>query len=189
MSQVMLQNFCSIFINEDHIKGATTVIIILSGGTTGQELSYHMSPSQASVEDDVSMDSTNTGTGELGDALAVARDKQLISKALDTMARVQCLNGTDITALAGEENFLEFEGPVLQDQHIAFNLQIPTPVPPCLNIHYICESGSRLLFLSVHWARSIPAFQCLRYAFISNPFAMLRIFSHKDYVFSNFYLF
>lgn len=121
-----------------------------------------MSPSQVSVEDDVSMDSTNTGAGELSDALAVARDKLLISKALDTMARIQCFNGTDVTSLSVEENFFDFDGPVLQDQHIAFNLQIPTPVPPCLNIHYICESGSRLLFLSVHWARSIPAFQCLR---------------------------
>lgn len=120
-----------------------------------------MSPSQASVEDDVSMDSTNTGTGELSDALTIARDKQMISKALDTMARVQCLNGNDFSSLAGEEKLFELDGPVLQDQHITFNLQIPGPVPPYLNVHYICESGSRLLFLSVHWARSIPAFQLL----------------------------
>lgn len=121
-----------------------------------------MSPSQASLEDDASMDSTNTGGGELSDALTVARDKQLISKALDTMARVQCLNGTDISTLTNEEKIFEFEGPVLQEQHMSFNLQTPGPVPPYLNIHYICESGSRLLFLSIHWARSIPAFQCLR---------------------------
>ncbi|KAJ8938298.1 hypothetical protein NQ318_020357 [Aromia moschata] len=124
------------------------------------ELSYHLSPSQASIEDDISMDSTNTGT-ELSDALSVARDKQLISKALDTMARVQCLNGTDLSNLTSEENCFEFDGPILQEQHVAFNLQIPGPVPPYLNIHYICESGSRLLFLSVHWAKNIPAFQYL----------------------------
>lgn len=34
-------------------------------------------------------------------------------------------------------------------------------MPTYLNVHYICESASRLLFLSVHWARSIPAFQLL----------------------------
>ncbi|KAF2905389.1 hypothetical protein ILUMI_00778 [Ignelater luminosus] len=131
------------------------------GNSSVTDLPYHMSPSQASVEDDVSMDSTNTGTGELSDALTIARDKQMISKALDTMARVQCLNGNDFSSLTGEEKLFELDGPVLQDQHITFNLQIPGPVPPYLNVHYICESGSRLLFLSVHWARSIPAFQLL----------------------------
>ncbi|CAH1153276.1 unnamed protein product [Phaedon cochleariae] len=121
---------------------------------------FNMSPSQVSVEDDVSMDSTNTGN-ELSDALCTARDKQLISKALDTMARVQCLNGTDLNAISSEEKCFEFDGPILQEQNVGFNLIIPGPVPPYLNIHYICESGSRLLFLSVHWAKNIPAFQYL----------------------------
>lgn len=39
---------------------------------------------------------------------------------------------------------------------------MPLPVPEYLNVNYICESASRLLFLSMHWARSIPAFQTLR---------------------------
>lgn len=107
------------------------------------------------------MDSTNTGH-ELSDALNVARDKQLISKALDTMARVQCLNGTDLSSLTSEEKCYDYDGPILQEQHIPFNLQIPGPVPPYLHIHYICESGSRLLVLSIHWAKNIPAFQYLR---------------------------
>ncbi|KAJ8986299.1 hypothetical protein NQ317_010011 [Molorchus minor] len=124
------------------------------------DLPYHLSPSQVSIEDDISMDSTNTGT-ELSDALSMARDKQLISKALDTMARVQCLNGTDLSSLPGDENCYDYEGPILQEPNFIFNLQIPGPVPPYLNIHYICESGSRLLFLSIHWAKNIPAFQYL----------------------------
>ncbi|XP_028128879.1 nuclear receptor subfamily 2 group C member 1-A isoform X1 [Diabrotica virgifera virgifera] len=122
--------------------------------------SFHLSPSHASMEDDVSMDSAHTGT-ELNDALTTARDKQLISKALDTMARVQCLNGTNINALTNEEKCFDYDGPILQEQNMAFNLLIPGPVPPYLNIHYICESGSRLLFLSIHWAKNIPAFQYL----------------------------
>lgn len=40
-------------------------------------------------------------------------------------------------------------------------LTMPSPMPEYLNVHYICESASRLLFLSMHWARSIPAFQAL----------------------------
>ncbi|CAG9855479.1 unnamed protein product [Phyllotreta striolata] len=122
--------------------------------------SFHLSPSQASVEDDVSMDSTNTGA-ELNDALSSARDKQLISKALDTMAKVQCLNGTDLNTLSSDEKCINYNGQILQEQNMTFNLLIPGPVPPYLNIHYICESGSRLLFLSVHWAKNIPAFQYL----------------------------
>ncbi|XP_060516159.1 nuclear receptor subfamily 2 group C member 1-like isoform X2 [Cylas formicarius] len=124
------------------------------------EHSFHLSPSQASMDDDISMDSTTTGT-ELSDALSIARDKQVINKALDTVARVQCLNGTDISTLAPEDKCYEFDGPILQEQHIPFNLQIPGPVPPYLHIHYICESGSRLLVLSIHWAKNIPAFHCL----------------------------
>ncbi|XP_016429912.1 nuclear receptor subfamily 2 group C member 2-like isoform X1 [Sinocyclocheilus rhinocerous] len=38
---------------------------------------------------------------------------------------------------------------------------MPSPMPEYLNVHYICESASRLLFLSMHWARSIPAFLAL----------------------------
>lgn len=120
-----------------------------------------MSPSQASVEEDGYADNPNSSSGDLTDMLVVAKDKQLISKALDTMARLQCLNGTDLSILSGDDAFLDLDGPILHDQHIPFNLQVPTPLPPplYLNVHYICETGSRLLFLSVHWARSIPAFQ------------------------------
>ncbi|XP_025835020.1 nuclear receptor subfamily 2 group C member 1 isoform X2 [Agrilus planipennis] len=133
------------------------------GNSSSSEIPYRMSPSQTSLEDEVSMDSTNTGIGELSDALCMARDKQIISKALDTIARVQCLNGNDYLSLTAEENPFEIDEPVIQEQHVIFNLQIPGPVPPYLNVHYICESGSRLLFLSIHWARSVPAFQLLSY--------------------------
>ncbi|XP_073447848.1 nuclear receptor subfamily 2 group C member 2 isoform X1 [Aquarana catesbeiana] len=56
---------------------------------------------------------------------------------------------------------LEVEGPLLSDTHVTFKLTMPSPMPEYLNVHYICESASRLLFLSMHWARSIPAFQAL----------------------------
>lgn len=123
-----------------------------------------MSPSQISLEDEMSLDSTVTGAGELTDMLSLAREKSVISKALDTMAQVQCLNGPDQTMNFGmeSEKIFEIDGPLLMEQNMVFNLQTPDPVPPYLNMHYICESGSRLLFLSVHWARSISAFQLLR---------------------------
>ena len=40
-------------------------------------------------------------------------------------------------------------------------LTMPSPMPEYLNVHYICETASRLLFLSMHWARYIPSFQAL----------------------------
>uniref|UniRef100_A0A671SSS1 Nuclear receptor subfamily 2 group C member 1-like n=1 Tax=Sinocyclocheilus anshuiensis TaxID=1608454 RepID=A0A671SSS1_9TELE len=56
---------------------------------------------------------------------------------------------------------LELEGPLLSDMHVPFKLMMPLPLPDFLSLNYICESASRLLFLSMHWARSIPAFQAL----------------------------
>lgn len=53
-------------------------------------------------------------------------------------------------------------GPVLTQQNFTFNLTTPSPMPAYLNVHYICETASRLLFLSMHWTRSIPAFHVLR---------------------------
>lgn len=110
-----------------------------------------------------------------GTAPSTGKEKNLISKAFDTMARaVQAqspllndhrnIGGDHVTNLnmdTENETLFEMEGPLLLDSHIPFNLTTPTPMPSYLNIHYICESASRLLFLSVHWSRSIPAFQLL----------------------------
>ncbi|XP_077086425.1 nuclear receptor subfamily 2 group C member 2 isoform X4 [Siphateles boraxobius] len=70
-------------------------------------------------------------------------------------ATIQVISRDQITPL------IEVEGPLLTDTHVSFKLTMPSPMPECLNVHYICESASRLLFLSMHWARSIPAFLAL----------------------------
>lgn len=73
----------------------------------------------------------------------------------------QNLNGND----RGDkelEGFVKLEGSLLPEHHVPFILQTPSPMPAYLNVHYICESASRLLFLSVHWVRNIPAFQLFR---------------------------
>ncbi|CAH2312089.1 nuclear receptor subfamily 2 group C member 2 [Pelobates cultripes] len=102
-----------------------------------------------------------------------------ITRAFDTLAKA--LNTVDGTAGHNLEDgvdptaggnihiisrdlatpILEVEGPLLSDTHVTFKLTMPSPMPEYLNVHYICESASRLLFLSMHWARSIPAFQAL----------------------------
>ncbi|KAK7135242.1 hypothetical protein R3I94_014028 [Phoxinus phoxinus] len=70
-------------------------------------------------------------------------------------ATIQVISRDQITPL------IEVEGPLLTDTHVSFKLTMPSPMPEYLNVHYICESASRLLFLSMHWARSIPAFLAL----------------------------
>lgn len=52
-------------------------------------------------------------------------------------------------------------GQLLFEKQMLFELRAPSPAPAYLSVHYICESAARLLFLSVHWARGIPAFQSL----------------------------
>uniref|UniRef100_T1JEZ0 NR LBD domain-containing protein n=1 Tax=Strigamia maritima TaxID=126957 RepID=T1JEZ0_STRMM len=108
-------------------------------------------------------------------ATVVKTEKSLISKAFDTMARAvqsqspmlhdgqnRSQEHMPVNICSNEnESLFEIDGPLLLDSHIPFHLTTPTPMPAYLNVHYICESASRLLFLSVHWARSIPAFQLL----------------------------
>lgn len=69
----------------------------------------------------------------------------------------------DTSAMSAEysRDYVELEGPILASSNFQFNLTTPSPMPAYLNVHYICESASRLLFLSMHWTRSIQAFQIL----------------------------
>lgn len=94
-----------------------------------------------------------------------------ITRAFDTLAKVlhagEPMAGESLEAtmqlMSGDQTgpVVELEGPLLSEGHIPFKLMMPLPVPEYLNVNYICESASRLLFLSMHWARSIPAFQAL----------------------------
>lgn len=134
-----------------------------------------MSPSRASFDEENSLDSNsnfnNNGISN-EDVLTSARDKQMIARALDSMAaRMNQLLGSSNISTNGEglqpgsdsnDSIIQaLEHPLIADRHISFALQSPGPVPAYLNLHYICESGARLLFLTIQWVRSIPAFQCL----------------------------
>ncbi|XP_072856376.1 nuclear receptor subfamily 2 group C member 1 isoform X5 [Pogona vitticeps] len=98
----------------------------------------------------------------------VTRAFDTLAKALNPGESASCQSSAESMEasahLVGEEasmNVVEIEGPLLSDAHVAFRLTMPSPMPEYLNVHYICESASRLLFLSMHWARSIPSFQAL----------------------------
>ncbi|XP_066963614.1 orphan steroid hormone receptor 2-like isoform X2 [Macrobrachium rosenbergii] len=94
-----------------------------------------------------------------GDGDRHTNDKQ-IKKAMENLSKY---NGSENGEYDDNESdsTYEVDGPLLADSLVPFNLTAPSPMPAYLNVHYICESASRLLFLSIHWARNIPTFQCL----------------------------
>ncbi|XP_008210418.1 nuclear receptor subfamily 2 group C member 1 isoform X2 [Nasonia vitripennis] len=111
-------------------------------------------PESPNMEDHQSSDS------DLSDALTLARERLLISQALDNMAKLMA--GDNINGSGDGDTEEDWNcGQLLFERHMHFELRAPSPAPAYLSIHYICESAARLLFLSVHWARGIPAFQSL----------------------------
>ncbi|XP_030202612.1 nuclear receptor subfamily 2 group C member 2 [Gadus morhua] len=97
------------------------------------------------------------------DTLAKALNPPDAGQGQSQEGQVQCAAGATIQLIGRDQEtpLIEVEGPLLTDTHVGFKLSMPCPMPEYLNVHYICESASRLLFLSMHWARSIPAFSAL----------------------------
>ncbi|OCT88854.1 nuclear receptor subfamily 2 group C member 1-B isoform X1 [Xenopus laevis] len=116
------------------------------------------------------IESLSNGDSSLSDLAQDDQSNSEVTRAFDTLAKAlnQSENSTQGSSecVGSGSNLLpdvnvEIEGPLLNDVHIAFRLTMPSPMPEYLNVHYICESASRLLFLSMHWARSIPSFLSL----------------------------
>lgn len=130
-----------------------------------------------------SMEDQSSDSDALSDALTLARERLLLSHALaDSMAKiigdVSCNYYLIVLSLymgkplmyrdirlqnvnGSSEPEEEWTGQLISERNTLFELRAPSPAPVYLSIHYICESAARLLFLSVHWARGIPAFQAL----------------------------
>ncbi|XP_036374218.1 nuclear receptor subfamily 2 group C member 1 isoform X1 [Megalops cyprinoides] len=117
------------------------------------------------------METLSNGDGSMSEVQGEEQTTSDITRAFDTLAKA--LNTAEGSAgeameasmhlVSGDQSgsVVELDGPLLSDIHVPFKLMMPLPVPEFLNVNYICESASRLLFLSMHWARSIPAFQAL----------------------------
>ncbi|XP_038583874.1 nuclear receptor subfamily 2 group C member 1 [Micropterus salmoides] len=117
------------------------------------------------------VETLSNGDSSMTDIQGEEQTANDITRAFDTLAKVlhpgdgsagESLEAT-MQLMSGDQSgpVVELDGPILSDSHIPFKLMMPLPVPEYLNVNYICESASRLLFLSMHWARSIPAFQTL----------------------------
>lgn len=61
-----------------------------------------------------------------------------------------------------EDELISLPERYLQTEQLSFNLQPPNIVPNYLNFHYICECGSRILFLSIFWMKKFQPFRLLR---------------------------
>lgn len=131
----------------------------------------HLSKSREMMDSSADLSGIETMSNDDSVMTDVQRDEQNdVTRAFDTLAKVlqpeSCGDEEpeEIVAVRVDDQtttLLELEGPLLSDMHVPFKLMMPVPIPDFLNLNYICESASRLLFLSMHWARSIPAFQAL----------------------------
>ncbi|XP_024915278.1 nuclear receptor subfamily 2 group C member 2 isoform X1 [Cynoglossus semilaevis] len=135
--------------------------------------------SLANLSDTLKESLNNGDTSDSQQEQSASEITRSVRRAFDTLAKVlntpdegleQSLRekaefegGTTIRLIGRDQEtpIIEVEGPLLTDSHVGFMLTMPSPMPDYLNVHYICESASRLLFLSMHWARSIPAFSAL----------------------------
>ncbi|XP_052871075.1 orphan steroid hormone receptor 2-like, partial [Anopheles cruzii] len=56
-------------------------------------------------------------------------------------------------------------GLVLTENCVPFDIQVPNVLPNYLGVHYVCETGSRVLFATVHWMKKNHLFQLLSESF------------------------
>ena len=121
----------------------------------------------------------SSGSNNSSIDVIAARDKSLISQAMEKVTKSLKADSffsssplsdgdfgadeSDVEDSASTDDLLnQINDSVINDRLIRFRLATPTPMPSYLNVHFICETASRLLFLSLHWVRSIPAFSLLR---------------------------
>lgn len=72
-----------------------------------------------------------------------------------------CLSSDDIDEFEDEISAIP-DGHLFPERDVTFNLQAPPFVPNYLNMHYVCETGSRILLLSMCWFKKFHAFNLLR---------------------------
>lgn len=105
------------------------------------------------------------------DLLELAMEKELMAQCIDLIGRLQ----NDIASLDDENGFdckpddshldhkdtLDLQAQMFNQQTVKFDLQPPSLFPPLLHAHYVCETGSRLLFLSINWMKTVRGLQGL----------------------------
>uniref|UniRef100_T1HRR7 Uncharacterized protein n=2 Tax=Rhodnius prolixus TaxID=13249 RepID=T1HRR7_RHOPR len=107
--------------------------------------------------DDTNFDESSDS--DVIDTLCTTQDsKSMINSAIEIATKLG-LNGNPCRSDDEESENVQVDGRLVEDNTVQFEIQSPTPMPAYSDVHYIYESASRLLFLSVHWVRNVPAFQ------------------------------
>ena len=90
-------------------------------------------------------------------------ERTLLSKAINVMmARVQ--RQEDPSSDTDDEMVSSLkDSPILGENQLRFDLSVPSPLADAPTIHFVCETASRLLFQTLHWTKSIQAFNLLKY--------------------------
>ncbi|XP_053441557.1 nuclear receptor subfamily 2 group C member 1 isoform X2 [Nycticebus coucang] len=149
---------------------STLASVVTSLANLGKTKDLSQNSNEMSVIENLSNGDTSLGEfhQEMQTNGDVSRAFDTLTKALNPGESTTCQSSVEgmegsVHLIAGDSsiNCIEKEGPLLSDSHVAFRLTMPSPMPEYLNVHYIGESASRLLFLSMHWALSIPSFQAL----------------------------
>ncbi|CAH1784058.1 unnamed protein product, partial [Owenia fusiformis] len=119
---------------------------------------------QQQQQQQLDTDSTSHTTNGNSEADSAAKAVDDLAKAVSANQQEQeALDDSTMSIDTDSDLLIDFEGNMLTDQNFNFTLTTPSPMPAYLTVHYICETASRLLFLSMHWARAIQAFQILNH--------------------------
>lgn len=94
-----------------------------------------------------------------------AIDKSMLNSSMEIITNIKVDDQFDSNLIESgkfDESFLnEMDHQYINETNYQFNLIIPTLLPPYLNLHYLYECGSRLLFLSIYWFKKITPFKLL----------------------------
>merc|ERR1712106_434058 len=91
-------------------------------------------------------------------------NKNLFGETIDMML-VQSKKTEDDNDSSTDDEMLDSLGssPLLEKMQLKFEFSVPSPLLETPTIHYVCETASRLLFQTLHWTKSIQAFNLLKY--------------------------
>jgi len=90
-------------------------------------------------------------------------EKNLLKEAINVM--MSRVKKPDDSSSDTDDEMLSTlkDSPVLEESHLKFDLNVPAPMMDTPTIHFVCETASRLLFQTLHWTKSIQAFNLLKY--------------------------
>lgn len=125
--------------------------------------SFRSGSISATKEEDQSSTVSMTDTASSHEA-EVPNEKNMLSKAIDVMM-ARCKKTVDDSGSDTDDEMLTSLGssPLLEEVHLKFDLSVPAPMLDTPTIHFVCETASRLLFQTLHWTKSIQAFNLLKY--------------------------